>query len=314
MNQLVSIIIPCFNAERWISATLDSALAQTHSNLEVIVVDDGSSDGSLSVIHGYKDDRLLLIEKKNAGAGAARNTGFNSANGDYILFLDSDDLIDKRNVEIQLSRLQNTPNSVACGSWGRFYNDPSEVIFNIDDTCEDLAPVEWLVRSRRLGLPMHWPARWLIPRSVAVAAGPWDESPSPDDDGEYLTRVILASDQVLFCPDARGRYRSGNQGSLSGQRSAKHLRGRFRSLELCEGYVRAREDSARVRQGFALSWQHLAHSSYPYAPALSNEASARAAALDPIRIQPDGGTAFKWTRRLLGWKAARRLQVLSGRP
>ena len=84
--------------------------------------------------------------------------------------------------------------------------------------------------------------------------------------------------------------------------------------ELCEGYVREREDSERVRRGFALSWQHLAHASYPYDPELAERSLARARALHPVVIRPGGGVVFAIVSRVLGWRAARRLQVVSGRP
>ena len=88
----------------------------------------------------------------------------------------------------------------------------------------------------------------------------------------------------------------------------------FRVLELCELHVRAREDSERVRRGFALSWQHFAHASYPYDAALAESALAHARELHCVTIRPEGGPAFHAASRLLGWRLARRLQVASGRP
>src|SRR5262249_32944277 len=134
------------------------------------------------------------------------------------------------------------------------------------------------------------------------------------DDGEYFTRVVLAAERVLFCEGARCYYRSGLPGSLSGYKSKEAWLSQFRVLDLCESHVRAREDSERVRRGFALSWPHLAHACYPYAPDLAERALARALALHRDTIQPEGGTAFHVVSKLLGWRLARRLQVASGRP
>ena len=106
---------------------------------------------------------------------------------------------------------------------------------------------------------MLFPALWLIPRLVADTAGPWNETLSLGDDGEYFTRIVLAAEQVLFRPGARCLYRSGLGGSLSGRKSPEAWHSQFCVIELCEAHVRAREDSERVRRGFALSWQHLAH-------------------------------------------------------
>ena len=158
---------------------------------------------------------------------------------------------------------------------------------------------------------MMFPALWLIPMPIVHAAGPWREDLSLADDSEYFTRILLAADRVLFCDGARCRYRSGVATSLS---ASKNWGSAFTSLGLCESNVRVREDSERVRRGFSLSWQHLAHACYPYDPALAERALAHARTLHPETIQPGGGTTFRVLARLVGWRTARRLQVASGRP
>ena len=135
-----------------------------------------------------------------------------------------------------------------------------------------------------------------------------------NNDAEYVTRVLLAAERVLFCAGARCQYRSAVPGSLSGRKSRRAWDSQFRVIELCEAYIRAREDSERVRRGFALSWQHLAHASYPYDSGLAERALARARALHPVTIRPGGGPAFALVSRVIGWRAGRRLQVASGRP
>ncbi len=87
---LVSIIIPCYNAERWIAAAIESALGQTYPNIEVIVVDDGSTDGSLDIIKRF-DTKINWVSTPNRGPSAAMNTGFKIAHGDWIQFLGGDD-------------------------------------------------------------------------------------------------------------------------------------------------------------------------------------------------------------------------------
>ena len=92
-NYLVSIIIPVFNDNRYISYAIESAINQTHSNIEIILIDDGSTDGSENICDQYAkaDNRVLSIHQSNQGLGAARNKGIEIASGDYIAFLDSDD-------------------------------------------------------------------------------------------------------------------------------------------------------------------------------------------------------------------------------
>jgi len=310
---LVSVLIPCYNAERYISETLESVLSQTWQNIEVIVIDDGSRDASCAVVRSYKDKRVTLIQQPNCGAAATRNHAFQASRGDYIQFLDADDILDAKKIELQLRRLQQQENCVASAEWGRFYHDISETRFNPEANWEDLYPIEWLVRSRQDGLGMLFPALWLIPRSTAEKAGPWDETLSLGDDGEYFTRVTLASEKVFFCPGARCYYRSGILNSLSGRKSRAAWKSQFRVIELCEEHLLRRENSERVRRGFALSWQHLAHAAYPYDKLLAEKALARAQDLHSLRINPGGGLAFKVASRILGWRTARLLQVTTGR-
>ena len=100
MDTKVSIVVPVYNAEKYIKDTLDSVLGQTYRNIEVICVDDGSSDSTLSILKEYadKDSRVIILSQKNQYAGIARNNGLAHASGDYIMFLDSDDIFEKNMV------------------------------------------------------------------------------------------------------------------------------------------------------------------------------------------------------------------------
>lgn len=91
---LVSIITPCYNGAKYISETIDSVIAQTYPKWEMLIVDDGSKDNSADIVREYeaKDERIHLIQQKNAGSAAARNNGIRQCNGQYIALLDADDL------------------------------------------------------------------------------------------------------------------------------------------------------------------------------------------------------------------------------
>ena len=101
MNPLVSVLIPCYNREKLVKDSIDSALRQTYQNIEVIVVNDGSTDNSLSVIKSY-GDRIKYIDASNQGACAARNAALKLCQGEYVQFLDSDDILDQSKVEKQI--------------------------------------------------------------------------------------------------------------------------------------------------------------------------------------------------------------------
>jgi len=310
----VSVLIPCYNADRFIGETLESIFRQTWPSIQVVVVDDGSTDQSADVIRSFARPNLTLIKQENRGQTASLNVCLLHASGDFVQYLDADDLLDSEKIERQINRLIDHPNCVASAEWGRFYTSTDEAKFNPEPVWRDLDPIDWLALSRADGSAMMFPAIWLVPMQIIRTMGRWKQELTLNNDAEYFTRILLACNQVLFCPGARCYYRSGVGGSLSGQKSPKAWASQFRVIELCERYVRAREDSERVRRGFALSWQHFAHGCYPYEPTLVARALSRARTLHPVTIRPGGGPTFKVISRLIGWRAARRLQVASGRP
>jgi glycosyltransferase involved in cell wall biosynthesis len=110
-QNLVSIIIPAYNAGKFISETIDSILSQSHTNWELFVVDDGSKDNTADIVKTYatKDNRISLISKENAGVSEARNTGLQKAKGDFITFLDADDFWMKENLQKKIDYLINHP-------------------------------------------------------------------------------------------------------------------------------------------------------------------------------------------------------------
>jgi glycosyltransferase involved in cell wall biosynthesis len=312
-NPLVSILIPCYNAERWIAQTLESVLCQTYRDLEVIVVDDGSTDGTVEVVRSYVNKGVRVIRQSNSGASAARNVAFRESSGAFIQFLDADDLISPNKIGSQLERLLAQPNAVAMCQWGRFVDDHLHVSLDPSSCWNDLSPVDWLVETWKYGAGMLFPAMWLLPRAVVTRAGLWREDLSLNDDGEFFTRVVLASTGVLFCPAGTAFYRSGIVGSLSRITSARGLQSGFESIRSAVDATRSVEDSDRVRRCGSLLWQVYAHSAYPHLRTLANEALQKAQELHDVKIKPSGGRVFELASTMLGWKAARVLQKWSGR-
>lgn len=101
-QSLISVIFPVYNVEEWLEESLESVCSQTYENLEIVVVDDGSTDGSSSVCRKFaaNDDRILLVNQANGGLSAARNRGMREARGEYLLFVDSDDVLCPEHVEL----------------------------------------------------------------------------------------------------------------------------------------------------------------------------------------------------------------------
>ncbi len=120
-NPLISIIIPSYNVENYITKGIESCLNQSYKNIEVIIVDDGSSDNTTKVVERYLDDkRLTLIKKANSGVSATRNIGIKNTNGQYCVFLDSDDWLELNTIERLVSLIDGSK-LIAC-SYNNFVN------------------------------------------------------------------------------------------------------------------------------------------------------------------------------------------------
>lgn len=309
-SQLVSILVPAYNAQLWIAETLQSALGQTHRNIEVIVVDDGSSDGTVDVIRSFADDRLRLIQQENKGACAARNRALAEARGDFIQYLDADDLLAPEKIELQLERLTHEPRgTVATCGWARFYDGDlaGAVNDNRHDWKDYADPPQWLIDSGlgRGTMPIH---TWLIPRVVATEAGSWNESLRINQDGEYNARVVLASSRIAFVPEAMVYYRSGTEGSISRGDNRSALESLLEATDLIASHMLKHRQDAEVTKAVAGMYRHVSTRAYPDYIDISNRAETLVEQYGGSDRLPGGGRVFRIIRDTVGWKPALRIQ------
>jgi glycosyltransferase involved in cell wall biosynthesis len=262
---LVSILIPAFNAERWIADTIRSALAQTWPTKEIIVVDDGSSDRTRVVARQFASSNVKVVEQSHQGASAARNRALACAQGDYVQWLDADDLLARTKIEAQLNavREQNRPLTLLSSAFGIFYWRPRKARFNRTSIWCDLEPIEYLLRSFSLNLWMS-PLAWLVSRELTNRAGPWNERLTLNDDGEYFCRVVAASETVQFVPNALGYYRQSGSGQLSRTCDRRALESFALSVSLSADHLLALEDSDRTRKATLLFLQLAARWFVPH--------------------------------------------------
>ncbi|MFO1313564.1 MAG: glycosyltransferase family A protein [Burkholderiales bacterium] len=249
MQPLVSILIPAYNAEKWLADTIRSALQQTWPHKEVIVIDDGSNDRTLVVARKFESLGVKVFSQSNQGPVAARNAAYSQSRGEYIQWLDADDLLEPGKVAAQIVEAAKAADKhllLSC-AWGSFYALPQKATFVPSPLWADLTPVEWLLRKMQSGCFMQT-ATWLVSRELSEAAGPWDPRMLVDNDGEYFCRVLLKSTGVRFVKDARVLYRRPNVRSVSfiGNSRGK-MDAHLLSCELHLKYIRSLEDSQRVR-------------------------------------------------------------------
>lgn len=310
MRPLVSILIPAYNAERWIADTIKSACDQTWPNKEIIIVDDGSRDQTFQLARRFASKNISVLTQQNQGASAARNKAFALSQGDYIQWLDADDLLGPAKIARQVAEADRHGSdwTLFSSAWGRFYCRPDKANFHSTPLWCDLSPVEWLVR--KMGQNLHMPpATWLVSRKLTDAAGPWDTRLSLDDDGEYFCRVILASDAVRFLPDVKVFYRRSGFGSLSSKdASYKKLTSQFLSMRLQVDNLRSLEDSERVRAACLNYLQIRFLRFYPEHIAFVNELQRLAASLGGQLEVPRLPRKYLWIQKLVGWRMVKRIR------
>ena len=305
---LVSILVPCHNAEPWLSATLESALAQTWLEREIILVDDGSTDGSAEIARSFASRGVRVFCQTNRGASAARNRALAEAKGDFIQYLDADDLLAPFKLQAQMEMLRHrAPGVVASGRWCRFEGDPSRRRVVDSPIFRDLSAMEFLLLAASEGHMMH-PAAWLTPRHVAAAAGSWNESLSLNDDGEYFARVLLASNGIAFCDQAESFYRSNLAASLSGRKDERAKRSLLRSADLIADHMVHTADSPLVQNAIASLYLRVLHSIYPAPRDLIDRAVERIAHFGGHVTSPPMGPKAAILSRLIGWKLVYQLR------
>lgn len=196
----VSVIIPTYDRADVLPKAIDSVLSQTHRDLELIVVDDGSTDDTAAVVEGYEDDRVQYVaHETNRGANVARNTGIDAASGEYVAFLDSDDRWAPSKLERQLERLEQK-GSEWVGAYCGFYRDlegPSGHVLNGVATVlalgDDDGPMEG-DRELQTGILADEVetcagSTLVVERSVAQDIGGFDEELERFQDPEFVLRI-----------------------------------------------------------------------------------------------------------------------------
>jgi len=313
MTPLVSILIPAYNAEPWIAETIRSAVGQTWPNKEIIVVDDGSTDQTLSIVQKFASKTVSVVTQKNQGVCAARNRAYELCQGDYIQWLDADDLLsrDKIAKQMEVAEQSQSKRTLLSSAWGFFIFRTTKARFVPTSLWCDLSPIEWLQRRWEEHLHMN-PATWLVARELSHAAGRWDTRllGGGTDDGEYFCRAILASDGIRFVPDARVFYRIAGSSSLSYiGRSNKKMESLLLAMQLQIGHLRSVDDSERSRAACVNYIQCWLPNFYPDRPDIVKQLEQLASSLGGHLEAPRLSWKYAWIEKLFGSAAAKQAQL-----
>jgi glycosyltransferase involved in cell wall biosynthesis len=235
----VSVVIPAFQAEAFLAETIESALSQTWREREVVVVDDGSTDGTSRVASGYGRE-VVALRQENRGGGAARNAGIAASRGDHVVLLDHDDLLEPDAIERQVEVARRHPESGLVAGDGVREED-GEVVGSgllhgrLAERVDAAPGREWTGEAYRTllrGNAVSTPGQVLLPRRVLDEVGPLTERRDEPFDYEYWLRVAARFPVTLHrgrC--VRWRYRPG---SRSGPGVLRRLRWALMDLPVLE--------------------------------------------------------------------------------
>jgi len=312
MDPLVSILIPAYNAERYISETIRSALAQTWARKEIIIVDDGSRDNTVQIARQFSSRTVSIITQPNSGASVARNKAFSLCQGDFVQWLDADDLLAPQKISDQIRTWRESPGKrdLLSTGWGYFVCRREKAQFTPSSLWRDLSAAEWLHLKFTTNDFMQTSV-WLVSRELTIGAGPWNERLTLDDDGEYFCRVVLASERIRFVPGGNVFYRKGaNSLSVIGH-SNKKLESQLLSIRLQTEHLRSFNDA--MKAAIVKYLQSYMILFYPNRPDLVKEAEQIATSLGGQLQLPSLPWKYALIQKVFGWQAAKTLQIQGNR-
>lgn len=227
-NQLVSIIIPVYNKEKYIEKCLTSIQHQSYRNIEVICVDDGSVDHSFEICSNFarEDKRLHVLHQENKGAAESRNIGLDIARGEYVTFLDADDTFDERMIEKACNEALHTGADVVVWGYKEIHINFQKLEVSKAFTSIDRIPEYDIVEHENVDFDVVEAARtvpWnkLVRKDLLVNKNIYFQNLPSENDVFYSNAVILSANKIAFIKETLVNYHCGLEGSISEQRIKK---------------------------------------------------------------------------------------------
>lgn len=209
----VSIVIPLYNKEAYIKNTLSKVFLQSYQDFEIVIVDDGSTDGSAAVVKEFDDPRIRLFSQENQGASAARNNGCRLARYEYIAFLDADDEWDKDYLLKMQQLIDRYPHAVLYGANYYITENGETYVLSYPDVGEGMTLIENFYVSSKVFTPV-WTSAAIVKREVFLAEGGFPLSCKVCEDIDLWCR-LAARGQVAYINEPLANYRRDAANSLS---------------------------------------------------------------------------------------------------
>jgi glycosyltransferase involved in cell wall biosynthesis len=312
MQDLVSVIIPVYNAEKFLQESLTSVINQSYKNVEIICINDCSTDSSGLILERFQRSNFLIINHtENRGQSSSVNEGLTRAHGKYIKIFDADDVMNPEHIEAQVLRAEGREDILVSSAWGRFFdNNPVSAIFKPESVWRDMEAIDWMkaALSQKYDHMPGW--LWLIPKKVIEKAGGYNTELSLNNDFEFSMRLLQHVDEVRFAGNAKLYYRSSVQNSLSSSKSKTAFSAALKSTDMGCAYLLEHENSSSTQRMCANRYQEWAFRAYPDFPEVVKYCEDRIKSFGGSDRKMDGGKMFVLFQFLLGWKKAVRLKGL----
>ncbi len=302
----MSICIPLHNAERYIADTISRAQQQSYRNIEIIIVDDHSSDTSLTIARRFESKRVRIYESNERGGNAARNFAFEMSRGEYIKFLDADDYCSPNMIKAQMERLlqDGTHHTLAFSPVRMLYADrePQIIERSLD---VDYTPAIELLYNILQGRGWNCPHSYLMHRDLVRLAGGWDETIVKNQDGEFFARIAAVADSALSIREEYAVWRQTGVGVSTQLSNAAH-ESVIRSYSTIAHLLLAYRNDSKTRRLCAERLGYYVYANYPSCEESMREIYRQLNWLgEPLRLPRR--RILRVLTTLLGWQRALRL-------
>jgi len=299
---LVSILIPCFNAERWVAQTIESALSQTWPEKEVVVVDDGSTDASLEIVKSF-GDRIRWVSGPNRGSNVARNRLLELAHGDWLQYLDADDYLLPEKIAQQMEFIGANP--AADVIFG-----PATIEHCVEGkTSRELLPIPrphdlWILLARWY-LPQTGAALWR--KQAIIDVGGWKSDQPCCQEHELYLRLLIAGKRFAYCEHNGAIYRHWGENTLWRGNVPEVHRRRLEIEQRAEDFLsKTNQLTAERQHAINIARFETARSAWQYDPAFAKEImrNVKSTDRDFIPAGPAASGSYRLALKLFGFGAA----------